>query len=143
MKPHLACRHVIIETNNTTARIFPAVPDCETPEFWDKMERLIVLNKRLIAVGQSDAPQAVKTLQKVRTLPWPPCVLAHAISEHSVSLLITMRTERSAAAKCCRHVTLGQMLHSAFVMDWITRRVVRHRQPVRHPLVLYFRYSIC
>lgn len=27
-------RHVIIETNNTTARIFPSVPDCETPEFW-------------------------------------------------------------------------------------------------------------
>ncbi len=30
----LLCRHVIIETNNTTARIFPSVPDCETPEFW-------------------------------------------------------------------------------------------------------------
>lgn len=28
------CRHVIIETNNTTARIFPSVPDCETPEYW-------------------------------------------------------------------------------------------------------------
>lgn len=27
-------RHVIIETNNTTARIFPSVPDCETPEYW-------------------------------------------------------------------------------------------------------------
>ena len=30
----LSCRHVIIETNNTTARIFPSVPDCETSEFW-------------------------------------------------------------------------------------------------------------
>ena len=38
-------RHVIIETNKTTARIFPEVPDCETPEFWDHMEKLIVLNK--------------------------------------------------------------------------------------------------
>ena len=39
------CRHVIIETNKTTARIFPEVPDCETPEFWDHMEKLIVLNR--------------------------------------------------------------------------------------------------
>ncbi len=38
-------RHVIIETNKTTARIFPEVPDCETPEFWDHMEKLIVLNR--------------------------------------------------------------------------------------------------
>ncbi len=56
---------MIIETNNTTARIFPAVPDCETPEFWDKMERLIVLNRQLLALGQSDAPGPVKNLQKV------------------------------------------------------------------------------
>ena len=61
-------RHVIIETNNTTARIFPAVPDCETPEFWDKMERLIVLNRQLLALGQSDAPAAVRNLQKVWAL---------------------------------------------------------------------------
>ena len=38
-------RHVIIETNKTTARIFPEVPDCETPQFWEHMEKLIVLNK--------------------------------------------------------------------------------------------------
>ena len=37
---------MIIETNKTTARIFPEVPDCETPEFWERMERLIVLNKK-------------------------------------------------------------------------------------------------
>jgi hypothetical protein len=40
-----ARRHVIIETNKTTARIFPEVPDCETPQFWEHMEKLIVLNK--------------------------------------------------------------------------------------------------
>ena len=67
---------MIIETNNTTARIFPAVPDCETPEFWDKMERLIVLNKQLLAVGQSDAPQAIKTLQKVPPAPAPAAAAA-------------------------------------------------------------------
>eukprot|EP00208_Stichococcus_sp_RCC1054_P002783 CAMPEP_0206138428 /NCGR_PEP_ID=MMETSP1473-20131121/3318_1 /ASSEMBLY_ACC=CAM_ASM_001109 /TAXON_ID=1461547 /ORGANISM="Stichococcus sp, Strain RCC1054" /LENGTH=410 /DNA_ID=CAMNT_0053531865 /DNA_START=169 /DNA_END=1401 /DNA_ORIENTATION=+ len=58
-------RHVIIETNNTTARIFPSVPDCETPEFWDRMEALIVLNNKLAAIGKSDAPDFVKTLQKL------------------------------------------------------------------------------
>lgn len=59
------CRHVIIETNKTTARLFPEVPDCEVPEFWDRMERLIVLNKKLIAIGSSDSPQWLKILQKL------------------------------------------------------------------------------
>ena len=36
---------MIIETNKTTARIFPEVPDCETPQFWEHMEKLIVLNR--------------------------------------------------------------------------------------------------
>ncbi|CAK0784728.1 Member of the CCCH zinc finger [Coccomyxa viridis] len=58
-------RHVIIETNKTTARIFPEVPDCETPEFWDQMEKLIVLNKKLVAIGQSDAPAILKNLQRL------------------------------------------------------------------------------
>lgn len=58
-------RHVIIETNKTTARLFPEVPDCEVPEFWDRMEKLIVLNKKLVAIGKSDAPQWLKTLQKL------------------------------------------------------------------------------
>ena len=61
-------RHVIIETNKTTARIFPEVPDCETPEFWEHMENLIVLNKKLIAIGASDAPVAWKTLQRLPVL---------------------------------------------------------------------------
>lgn len=64
----LSHRHVVIETNKTTARLFPEVPDCETPEFWDHMEKLIVLNKKLIAVGASDAPGWLKTLQKVHPL---------------------------------------------------------------------------
>jgi hypothetical protein len=39
------------------------------------MERLIVLNKRLIELGQSDAPEAIKTLQnvcKTGAVPWLP-----------------------------------------------------------------------
>ncbi len=56
---------MIIETNKTTARIFSEVPDCETPQFWDHMEKLIVLNQKLIAIGQSDAPAPLKNLQRV------------------------------------------------------------------------------
>ena len=59
------CRHVIIETNKTTARLFPEVPDCETDAFWDHMEKLIVLNKKLMAISNSDAPKWLKNLQKV------------------------------------------------------------------------------
>lgn len=59
---------MIIETNKTTARIFPEVPDCETPEFWEHMERLIVLNKKLIAIGASDAPSPFKALQRLPVL---------------------------------------------------------------------------
>ena len=59
-----------METNNTTARIFPAVPDCETPAFWEKMENLLVLNAKIIAVSQSNAPTALKNLQKVRPVPY-------------------------------------------------------------------------
>ena len=66
----IPCRHVVIETNKTTARLFPEVPDCETPEFWDHMEKLIVLNKKLIAIGASDAPGWLKVLQKVSALGW-------------------------------------------------------------------------
>jgi magnesium-protoporphyrin IX monomethyl ester (oxidative) cyclase len=58
-------RHVIIETNKTTARIFSEVPDCEAPQFWEHMENLITLNQKLIAVGQTDAPDVVKNLQRV------------------------------------------------------------------------------
>jgi magnesium-protoporphyrin IX monomethyl ester (oxidative) cyclase len=58
-------RHVIIETNNTTARIFPSVPDCETPEYWERMEALIGWNTKLAAIGKSDAPAFVKQLQKL------------------------------------------------------------------------------
>jgi magnesium-protoporphyrin IX monomethyl ester (oxidative) cyclase len=37
-------QHVIIETNKTTERIFPAVPDVEHPEFFNKMDELVKHN---------------------------------------------------------------------------------------------------
>ncbi|GMH40164.1 hypothetical protein BSKO_08068 [Bryopsis sp. KO-2023] len=57
-------QHVIIETNKTTARIFPEVPDCEHPEFFKKMDALRDLNMSLLALGDSDAPDFVKNAQK-------------------------------------------------------------------------------
>jgi magnesium-protoporphyrin IX monomethyl ester (oxidative) cyclase len=55
-------QHVVIETNKTTARIFPEVPDCETEEFWRRMDHLVELNTKLVALGKSDSP--FKNLQK-------------------------------------------------------------------------------
>uniref|UniRef100_A0A7S1SMW4 magnesium-protoporphyrin IX monomethyl ester (oxidative) cyclase n=1 Tax=Tetraselmis chuii TaxID=63592 RepID=A0A7S1SMW4_9CHLO len=40
-------QHVIIETNKTTARIFPEVIDCENPEFFRRMDRMVVANNAL------------------------------------------------------------------------------------------------
>ncbi|KAL3690736.1 hypothetical protein R1sor_004387 [Riccia sorocarpa] len=57
--------HVIIETNRTTARIFPAVPDVENPEFKRKLDRMVAYNQALINIGESNAPAAVKNLQKI------------------------------------------------------------------------------
>ncbi|KAH7435014.1 hypothetical protein KP509_06G045000 [Ceratopteris richardii] len=57
--------HVIIETNRTTARIFPAVLDVENPEFKAKLDRMVEYNEKLIAIGKSDAPDFVKNLQKI------------------------------------------------------------------------------
>lgn len=50
------CRHVIIETNKTTARIFPQVPDCENDLFWERMENLVQLNQVNPFCRTPDAP---------------------------------------------------------------------------------------
>ncbi|CAA2987006.1 magnesium-protoporphyrin IX monomethyl ester [oxidative] cyclase, chloroplastic [Olea europaea subsp. europaea] len=57
--------HVIIETNRTTARIFPAVPDVENPEFKRKLDRMVEINEQLIAVGQSQDIPLVKNLKRI------------------------------------------------------------------------------
>lgn len=43
-------QHVIIETNKTTARIFPEVIDCENPEFFRRMDKMVVANNALCAL---------------------------------------------------------------------------------------------
>ncbi len=40
------------------------VPDCEAPEFWAHMDKLVALNGKLADIGKSDAPQWLKNLKK-------------------------------------------------------------------------------
>jgi magnesium-protoporphyrin IX monomethyl ester (oxidative) cyclase len=44
-------QHVIIETNRTTARIFPAVTDVEHPEFFPRLDKCVVANNELVKLG--------------------------------------------------------------------------------------------
>lgn len=55
--------HVIVETNRTTARIFPNTLDVENPKFKEILDELVIVNGDLIALGKSDSPLA--GLQKV------------------------------------------------------------------------------
>ncbi|KAJ6380716.1 hypothetical protein OIU77_029587 [Salix suchowensis] len=57
--------HVIIETNRTTARIFPAVLDVENPEFKRKLDRMVEINKKLLAVGESEDNSLVKNFKRI------------------------------------------------------------------------------
>lgn len=61
-------QHVILETNKTTERIFPAVPNVEDPQFFVRMDKLVGLNRKLIAVGESDMPAPLKNLAKLPIL---------------------------------------------------------------------------
>lgn len=58
-------QHVIIETNKTTERIFPEVPDVENPEYFQRMDRMVASNNEIAEIGKSDAPEFVKTLQRI------------------------------------------------------------------------------
>lgn len=42
-------KHVIIETNKSTARIFPEVPDVEAPIFWERMDKYVFFGGRWCA----------------------------------------------------------------------------------------------
>ncbi|KAH9738650.1 Magnesium-protoporphyrin IX monomethyl ester (oxidative) cyclase [Citrus sinensis] len=57
--------HVIIETNRTTARIFPAVLDVENPEFKRRLDRMVEINERLLAAGATDDIPLVKNLKRI------------------------------------------------------------------------------
>lgn len=54
-----------LQTNRTTARIFPAVPDVENPEFKRKLDRMVEINQKLLAVGETQDASFVKNLKRV------------------------------------------------------------------------------
>lgn len=58
-------QHVIIETNKSTARIFPQVPDCEHPNYFPIMDRLVQWNTKVIDIGKMNVPGPVKTLLRL------------------------------------------------------------------------------
>jgi magnesium-protoporphyrin IX monomethyl ester (oxidative) cyclase len=49
-------QHVILETNETTKRIFPLVPDVEHPEFFKRMDKMVELNSKLCALPKDASP---------------------------------------------------------------------------------------
>jgi magnesium-protoporphyrin IX monomethyl ester (oxidative) cyclase len=56
---------IYLQTNRTTARIFPAVLDVENPEFKRKLDRMVEINQKIIAIGASDDIPLVKNLKRI------------------------------------------------------------------------------
>nr|POE97486.1 magnesium-protoporphyrin ix monomethyl ester [oxidative] cyclase, chloroplastic [Quercus suber] len=54
-----------MQTNRTTARIFPAVLDVENPEFKRKLDRMVEINEKLLAVGETEDASFVKNLKRI------------------------------------------------------------------------------
>jgi len=61
-------RHVIYETNRTSERIFPEVPEVDSDDFWKFMDHMVVLNQMLVDVDKSSTPAPVKFMQKIPLL---------------------------------------------------------------------------
>ena len=58
-------QHVIIETNKSTERLFPAVPDVESPEFFRRMDKLVELNEKLAGLSSSGLPKPLQSLARL------------------------------------------------------------------------------
>jgi len=57
-------QHVILETNKSTERIFPAVPDVNHPEFFKKLDQLVEWNEQVVKIGRMDLPGPVKAIMR-------------------------------------------------------------------------------
>jgi len=57
-------QHVIIETNKSTERLFPMVPDVENPAFFERLDKMVALNAKITEIGQSDMPSVVKAIMR-------------------------------------------------------------------------------
>lgn len=55
----------MVQTNRTTARIFPAVLDVENPEFKNRLDKMVEINRKLIAAGETDDIPLVKNLKRI------------------------------------------------------------------------------
>lgn len=55
-------QHVIIETNKSTARIFPEVPDHENPEFFKKLDFMVQMNNKIVEIGKLSLPGPIKKI---------------------------------------------------------------------------------
>lgn len=58
-------QHVIIETNNSTARVFPSVPDVENPAFFQKMDALVGYNDKISEIGRMEIYAPVKAVLRL------------------------------------------------------------------------------
>jgi len=56
--------HVLHETNKTTATVFPQVIDTYNPEFKERLDRMVVMNKEIAKIAKSDMPDFMKKLQQ-------------------------------------------------------------------------------
>lgn len=54
-----------MQTNRTTARIFPAVLDVENPEFKRKLDRMVEINEKILAIGKTNDIPFVKNLKRI------------------------------------------------------------------------------
>jgi magnesium-protoporphyrin IX monomethyl ester (oxidative) cyclase len=58
-------QHVIIETNKSTERLFPAVPDVESAAFFQRMDKLVELNQKLVDISSSSMPKPLQSLARL------------------------------------------------------------------------------
>ncbi|PNH06134.1 Magnesium-protoporphyrin IX monomethyl ester [oxidative] cyclase 1, chloroplastic [Tetrabaena socialis] len=59
-------QHVIIETNKSTERLFPVVPDVEDPWFFEQLNRMVDVNTKLASLdADTNMPAFFKTLAKL------------------------------------------------------------------------------
>ena len=58
-------KFVIKQTNETAGRVFPIILNVDHPEFYTRLEKCVVNNRKLSAIAASNAPAPIKLLQKL------------------------------------------------------------------------------
>ncbi|GIL53563.1 hypothetical protein Vafri_9128 [Volvox africanus] len=59
-------QHVIIETNKSTERLFPVVPDVEDPSFFELLNEMVDVNTKLVQLdADNNKPGFLKALMKL------------------------------------------------------------------------------